>query len=927
MAKQSPRSRTKAFKKSGISSAIAAHGRGKGLYNIWIFRSAKTDKDLRVRADGHFLECYLLEADPTCLTYEIEKPAHTWKDGEKLETIFDVEVIRTDRRVQAVEVKTHDRRGEAASESDQDQERRQRAIADAQGLEYVRVHRQDILASQTLLASVKMGVAAINAARHHSLHSLSVEMSTLFARRRTWSAGDLLDQFEHSSRGLAIACLFKSVFAGAIKTDLPENPFCRQTRLEWAGESGSHERPPSSVSTHRWSDSSVDSELPSRADKPTRRRLALRGMPLEWTDLSTWPKLNEASLPEDEAKKFSRIRAAVTAYLDGSNATAVAKETGVSRSELYRAVERALSLHADGAIWGWRALKPNVRVKQYERTTPSPRSATEFSDADSGFAGAFTQVLDSHVVIRDGLKDLALKTGGGAHESRINAKDFHSEFLRLCKSVGIGPTQYPFNTADQGARSCRRHLDELRASDFETGAKILGGIPALVRSRVGNGESSLVTAVTLPFEAVMQDGHTIDCLGSVTFPHPSGPRRVPMSRCRIEVVVEVRSRAVLGYVLIFKRGTNSEDALGAVVSALSKWQPLPRPSPDFPVQYPQGGGLPSGLIPELEGAAWSTMLIDNASVYTSEAMVGRLRARVGCAVNFGPVGDFTRRYLIEGVYSVLAKRGFQRLPSTTGSGPKDTRRQNAEEKSFDLPFDELAYLIDVAIATYNATELKSLAGRSPISYLQELYSGPKSPLIPRPIPPLAHSQADLDVFVKEITVRGNQKEGRRPYVEFHDVHYTNHNIRNSAGLINKVVCAHIKRSDLRQFEVFSVTGESLGFVKADRGWNRVKHSLEQRIVINELIRDRRLRRSSEDEDWVQAYLRLLSKRAADSGSGKSAPKVSPDAASAAHVAHTANLPIPPIDIDAPEESNPLRPMTLPELTMPATTKAKRKAFF
>lgn len=311
------------------------------------------------------------------------------------------------------------------------------------------------------------------------------------------------------------------------------------------------------------------------------------------------------------------------------------------------------------------------------------------------------------------------------------------------------------------------------------------------------------------------------------------------------------------------------------------------------VGYPNGAGFPSGLIPELAGAAWATHYVDNASIYTSNAMLERIRRRVGCAVNLGPVGDWTRRYIIEGVHSVLERRGFQRLPNTTGAGPRDPRRRNAEEAAVQMRCDwkELLYLIDVAIASYNATRLPALGNRSPLQALQDLMTHPCSHFIPRLLPPLQPGTPDLGVVVERRVVRGNVKEGRCAHITVDEVDYTSPTLAHCGGLIGQAVWVHIVQEDMRAVTAFLPGNEPLGVLTAASGWDVTPHDRDTRRLINKAQRDHKLVRRP-DEDWVHSYLRRKTEIAAREAAKHRKPKVSPKATEVAALARKAKLPIP-----------------------------------
>ena len=90
---------------------------------------------------------------------------------------------------------------------------------------------------------------------------------------------------------------------------------------------------------------------------------------LQAIDLATWPGLAWTDL-DTEARKVIRQRMqALELFAQGEPVQAIENSTGVNRRQLYRGLERGLSLHPDGCIFGFHALQPHSRVAPYARLT------------------------------------------------------------------------------------------------------------------------------------------------------------------------------------------------------------------------------------------------------------------------------------------------------------------------------------------------------------------------------------------------------------------------------------------------------------------------------------------------------------------------------------------------------------------------------
>src|SRR5436190_19053320 len=96
-------------------------------------------------------------------------------------------------------------------------------------------------------------------------------------------------------------------------------------------------------------------------------------------DLSTWATVDPTLLTDKDAQIFKRRQGAVFSYFSNQYMETISAEFGISRQEILRNVKRCLEQHPDdGRIWGFRALIPYTRQKDYERTAPPTKSTDPF---------------------------------------------------------------------------------------------------------------------------------------------------------------------------------------------------------------------------------------------------------------------------------------------------------------------------------------------------------------------------------------------------------------------------------------------------------------------------------------------------------------------------------------------------------------------
>ena len=926
--RSSPRSRTKGFRPDGPLTDAALE-RGRRAFNLWYLYGPKAGDSLVLSSDAQVMNAWWMEIDPSITSYELKANDEAHKpDAHSPSAEFDAKVALADGTTQLRAISSHDLplRGADAEKSRQEQEV-QGQIAALVGASYLRVGPAQLKAHDILIGNAKIALATLGAARSHSIELQHANLLALLKRHSAWTVEGLLQHVEAQDQALFLAAVFRAISRGPLRSDVHEHPWGKRTRV-WVGEDDDAP-PPSSGATSTNASAAeqapvgihllgIDSTSASRAlrtadasaamacaleraeSAPQAGKYTRKNIPPEYRDPAQWPAADLQTLGQAQlVERARRLRAALCGYLEGAPVRMLEQAHHISRSEILRLLNRALSPAPDGAIVGWRALLYGYHVG-YKRILP-----VEPGSASGGFAGALEQLFASHPDIRDSLVSLVLLKGGSApKESHVTAKRVHGAFLKLCAARGIPTDHYPFNNASRGLRSIARFVKAIRASHFVRSAGLLGGKGAAHRAKLYCGLDVLLRHPQ-PFDAVQQDAHTLDVIGSIRIPHPKGERRIPIKRLALQVIIEVETKAILGYSVCLLGRISAQDALAAVQHALAAWKPLQVEQPL--ISYPDGAGFPSGVIPGLAGAAWATHYLDNDAAYTSALFAERIRNRVGCAVNWGPVADWTRRYVVEGVFSVLEKVGFQRLPSTTGSGPKDPKRKNpaSQAVTHEIDYTELIYLIDVALATYNATPLQSLGYRSPLQLLRERTQGPKSNFLARYLPPLAHSMADMHIVTETRPVRGNLAQGRRPYVEIDGVLHTNQLLAQCAVLIGQKIIVHIDNDDMRHVMAFLPDGQPLGALVAQSGWNRVPHSRQMRKLINRLRNNHELTRRP-DEDWVEAFLANKTHQAATTAAAAArANTVSKVATQVADIAHRTGQ-------DVPCVPDPLEPPAIAE---------------
>jgi putative transposase len=587
-----------------------------------------------------------------------------------------------------------------------------------------------------------------------------------------------------------------------------------------------------------------------------KRWYSRRDLPQEMRDLDTWPTIDVSHLPATLRDRITRRERALRAYLQGQALRHIRTECKIGRSEISRLLNRCVALHEDGRIYGWRALLPYLHVRPYVRLS-APRASAK------GNAGTFDQFLRDHPEISEPLDAVILNTdlGDAIRESRYSHKETYGHFCRLCRKAGIGQTRYPLSTKDCGRRAIRRYARQLLNAHFAQAAGRTGGEVARMRARLGLGKGPQMRAHS-PFDLVSIDAHRLNFIGCIGIPTATCVELVPIHRMQFLPLIDHYSTAVLGYQVSLTREPAAEEVIRATRHALTPWKPRALLLPGH--AYPEGAMMPSAALPQAAGLCWNALLLDNATIHCSTEVAERLRKRLGCAINFGPVRQWYRRPLIESLFSAVERAGFLRLPNTTGTGPADPHRQDAATKAvkYEMLYEEMLDLIDIVVCTYNGTRREKLGYASPLERLSDAVLAAPKFWLPRTLPSLLPGLSDIGTTVVTKVLRGDRQQGRRPYIQYKGVRYTNPVLSSAYDLIGRPIRIHVNIDDLRTLKAFLVTGEEIGILTAATGWDRTPHDRLLREDVLRAIRDKTLV-VAPGEDPLQAYLVLKAQQALD----------------------------------------------------------------
>lgn len=569
-------------------------------------------------------------------------------------------------------------------------------------------------------------------------------------------------------------------------------------------------------------------------------------VPVAYMDSSLWPTPDISHLDRTQANEFHAKKEAVEMYLADYSFKDIKARCGYSENEIRRFLRRCITSDGGGSIYGFYALLPRFRVKVYTRSAP----VLHFASADKGgCAGALSQLLEAHPDVVQELQDLFFRKAGAkeVQEARISFAGVHNDFIKLLRKKGFCESEWPFNTKTYGYVSIRNYCKNLWEQRAQYGMSSRAGDDAARRHGVGEGKAPLIPLIR-PYSYVQLDFHKIDAASIIVFKNSFDEEiEVPVSRWHIGLLAEERSKAILGCYVSLEMTPSGDCVLETVESALIP-ETLEATDPRCSL-VSDGKIVINQLIPELGFQGFSALKIDNAWSNASTEVVNKIIDTVGCAVNFGPVKAWWRRSLIEGIFGELTRHGLQRMPSTYGSGPADSRKSNPNEKAikFRILISELISIIAAEVRRHNELWTEGLQGSSPLSAIKSAMAHPATGFLQTRLPVRTQRSLNLMTHEVECTVRGNIKKNIRPYFKVDRSTHTNELLSRSYHLVGKKIIVHINRRDVRDVHaIVKETGEHLGAMLVERRWRQTKCSWRARKMINRCTLSRRLTDESSD---------------------------------------------------------------------------------
>lgn len=853
--------------------------RGHHHSNIWLLYSSKMDSDFAFVGDLEYLHAALKEMDGNTVQYQPHPPKVIVRVGhDDHATEFDMIAEPASGPRLAIEVKPL---GEEENPQDiRTIHQREAQILAAERLGAIRtvVTEKQIDAREQLWRNGIRIMAWISAARDHPMEEWESAAAVRLSGCEALTIRDFKRDISDEEWPLLLAGLFRLYVRGLCRSNLESRPLSLSS-LFWSPDRelqpGGHSAQsglcvtdtraaglsvggipsmhtgrsaPAALGMPEFTAADSDDLAISRLPRYTRRNI-----PPQLANYRLWRSVDLDSLDRPTRRRVRRFQRAIKLYLEWHELKRICEVFAISAKSLITQLNRCITLAPDGKPIGWPALVAYAHCNPYRRSAPS-----DFSKFGRGYAGEFSRLLVLHPSVAQKVKAwlLALPTSDTPIEKKKRNNKLYALFLTWCAKDGVSAADYPLRIPLLARRSLFRFAEEIRRRNWSRSLRASGFTEAAARLRVGGSDPPRLLAVA-PFDAVQIDAHRLHCKCTLAIKTRHGTTYVPIERLTAIFVADVFSQAFLGYSVVIRREPRAVDILLAKRAALGKWQPRSLTIPGL--RYKPGAGLPSGVIPELCGVAWAQEQIDNALANIARSAVETGRERIGGSMNLGAFGSWDRRPIIERMNEKFEQYGLGRIVSSTGtsSADKSVGDANAEAVRFRVELEEVLDIIDVVIANLNAEPNVGLSGKSALDVLRDFCAAQDTEFLPRTLPPLASGQADLGTHVVHCRVRGNEKQGRRPYVQ-HELRYTNAVLQSSPHLIGQLLTLHVDSDNMQSAKAFLPNRRELGALRAKGPWGRAKVSLEEIRHIKSLIAAGELKL---EDDVVGNYHEYLERKA------------------------------------------------------------------
>lgn len=548
-------------------------------------------------------------------------------------------------------------------------------------------------------------------------------------------------------------------------------------------------------------------------------------------DITNWPSINQNVLSRETCKGFNVNKRIVNSVLKGNSLKQTSARFGKSSARISQILNRCLSGDDSDFPPLTKALIPGTKLSSGARIKPLSNI-----NNNSGCRGSFEAILKSFPIIKEKLDEIIIQfIKKKSNGQNVTAKYFHKEFLKLLLENNWSDSVYPFDQDRLGYETCRKYLNR----------KI---VELSLPKRKSKRQILTLFTPKKPYQEIQIDSQILDINTHINMEFNGDLIPLRLSRVTLFLATDVATGCRLAYHLCLTKDPTQLDLLNLLEKIHIPWKEKDFKTPGL--EYQAGACLPNSLGEYHRYAGIGLIRLDNALCHLSNMARDYICNILSATLNLGlPVQPKGRNY-IEHAFKLL-NENIHRFPSTTGSHPKDPKKETKinSKKMPAITINALAEVLDTLITGHNVTNQENLGSLSPI----ELMQVKSNEYFPISFSLLNYTKNPF-LRQKVVSVKHLIHEYRSPHINFMDLRYTGIDLNNPELINTKIIIEYDSR-DIRNLTAMKTNGDHIGQLCAPKSWQAFPFSITTKKRIYKLTNEKRMRST----DLLSGYFRYLLK--------------------------------------------------------------------
>jgi|GEM_PF-796574 len=554
----------------------------------------------------------------------------------------------------------------------------------------------------------------------------------------------------------------------------------------------------------------------------------------EFSNLKYWPEISLTQLSSNQRKVFDKNARIVACVLNGDSLTTAAKKHSVSISQVYKILNRALGGKLNEPPALYQALIPYYRVKKPKRISP-----LDSLEEKKGNVYSFQALLEQVPNLRENLDRLLRARLRDARNGQVDSvRGFFGEFKRTLEEVNWPKNIYPYTCVNCGYEAVRLYFHKRRQHLIETTAQNK-------QAKKHRSEYFNLPSDERALREIQIDEKLIDTPTNISITFGNQVHVLRVSRFSLIAAVDTDTDCCLGLQLVFSRAANQQDMLALFRKILTRQQ-----TPDlgdFASELLDDATFPFYKAGNSNGLLFSNIKLDNALIHLANSVRSLVCDKYGATLNVGRPAKPNDRNWIE--FAMKRLNSFaHRLSSTTGTGVNDDRKESKKlaKTAPIINFQHLQQALHLEMLNHNVVPQVRLHGISPLAKFNRDIAELSIPRLP----------SSMETFWEHYSERVKKKihgkaTGVSRYVNFHYLKYTGNALYETN---DDQVEIRFNREDVRILDVYSLSGNQLGHIKAPLYWQTYPYSI---YLVSLLFKKVKKENLSRVDPFADYFYRLL----------------------------------------------------------------------